>query len=291
MTLVRRIGIVAAMVLVLLHPGFGSARVTTRATDLQVLVAVDRTRSMAALDHDGRHPRIDGVRQDLRSLADALPGARFALMTFGFDARLELPFTTDTNAFLTELDTLELERPTAGTGSSLDRPKQDLIEVLSHAQTQYPDRRTVLVVVSDGENTSQVPPTSMADVAPYVQGGAVLGYGTTRGGPMPNAQDLSASDGFVIDPKTHRTAISHEDPQALRTLAQQLGVPFVQRDRAGGMAAIAHDFGSGTVEAPGPSGTRAHDLTWLFALLLLGLVLLELREGWRAAWAGRRELR
>lgn len=288
----RRIGIVVALILVLMHPGFGSARVPTQVTDLQLLVVVDRTRSMAAIDYDGKAPRIDGVRQDLRSLADALPGARFALITFGFDARLELPFTTDANAFDAEVDTMKLERPTAGTGSSLDRPKRELIQVLEDAKAQYPERRQVVVFVSDGENTSPVPPTSMADAGQYVDDGVVLGYGTTDGAPMPNAEDLSGSDGYLFDPAKHQTAISHEDPDALKKLADELGVRFVQRDRPGGMAEIAQAFQASSVIAAGSDAdTHAHDLTWLFGLVLLGLVLIELRAGWRDVWAGGRSLR
>ncbi|HJQ04705.1 MAG TPA: vWA domain-containing protein [Nocardioides sp.] len=286
----RRIGIVVALVLVLIHPGVGHAKVPTQVADLQVLVVVDRTRSMAAEDYDGHRHRIDGVRQDLKALAAALPGARFALLTFGFDARLELPFTDDANAFDAGVDTLTLEQPTAGIGSSIDRPKEAMIQVLQAAREQYPDRRQVVVFVSDGENTSPTPVSSLAEVGKYVEGGVVLGYGTPAGGPMPNADDLSNAEGLIADPVTGETAISHEDPATLRAVAQQLGVPFVQRDRPGGMADIAGSFRSSYVTSD-QGGTAAHDLTWVFGLVLLGLVLLELRDGWGALWGARRALR
>ena len=38
-------------------------------------------------------------------------------------------------------------------------------------------------------------------------------------------------------------------------------------------------------------GVAAHDLTWVFGLVLMALVLLELREGWRAVWTSRKALR
>lgn len=286
----RRVAIVVALILVLLHPGYGEAKVPARVSDLQVLMVVDRTRSMAAEDYDGHKPRIDGVRTDLKALTAALPGARFGLMTFGFDSRLELPFTNDSGAVGAELDTLQLEAPTAGIGSQLDRPKEDMISVLKSAQQEYPNRRTVVVFVSDGENTSGEPTGSMADVAPYVAGGVVLGYGTTKGGAMPNAADLSNSDGFIQDPATGRTAISHEDPAALARLAHQLGVRFVQRDAPGGMAKVADSFKSGYVAAT-VAGTAKNDLTWVFGLVLLALVLIELRAGWTALWTSRKALR
>lgn len=290
--LLRRLAIVVALVLVLVQPGFGQVKVPTQVADLQVLVVVDRTRSMAAKDYDGDQPRIDGVRQDLKALAHDLPGARFALMTFGYDTRLELPFSDDENAFDAGVDTLTLEQPTAGIGSSVDRPKEDMIQVLRDARAQHPDRRDVVVFVSDGENTSRVPPTSMAEVGKYVEGGVVLGYGTTRGGPMPVADDLGDSAGLITDPSTGQTAISHEDPHVLRTLAQQLGVGFVQRDHPGDLSDVARSFKASYVAAPSSENAlAAHDLTWVAGLVLLGLVLLELRDGWRALWTTRRALR
>ncbi|GAB2969306.1 vWA domain-containing protein [Nocardioides montaniterrae] len=290
MIIARRIAIVIALILVLADPGFGSAKVPSKVADLQLLVVVDRTRSMSALDGEGGQPRITAVRHDLKALADAMPGARFALLTFGFDARLELPFTTDANAFLAEADTLTLERPTAGIGSMLDKPKTEMIQVLQAAHEQYPTRRQLVVFISDGEQTgTQTAPPTMQEVGSYVDGGVVLGYGTKAGGPMPMAEDLSRSQGYLIDPTTHRTAVSHEDPETLKTLAGQLGVPFVQRGAPGGMDRIAADLKKGSVAvAGGPPGTHAHDLTWLFGLILLGLVLLELRDGWRMWWRSER---
>ena len=132
----------------------------------------------------------------------------------------------------------------------------------------------------------------MADVGKYVDGGAVLGYGTTKGGPMPNAEDLTNDDGFIQDPSTGTTAVSHEDPKTLAALAKQLGVRFVQRSSPGGMDAIADSFKSSYVAASSAEdAVAAHDLTWVFGLILLGLVLLELRDGWRAAWTSRKVLR
>jgi len=291
LVLARRIGIVVALVLVLLHPGYGHAKVPTQVADLQVLVVVDRTRSMAAEDYDGHHPRLDGVRKDLTAMAAALPGARFALLTFGFNARLELPFTNDADAFDSEVDTMVLEQPTAGVGSSMDTPKQEMAQVLDAAQRQYPDRRSIVVFVSDGENTSTTPPQSMSDLAQYVDGGVVLGYGTTQGGPMPNAEDLSNAQGFVQDLKTGATAISRAHPDTLKAVADQLGIGYQQRTAPGGIAGIAKSFKASYVQAVGKAGGVANDLTWVFGLVLLALVLLELRDGWRALWTSRRALR
>ena len=90
---------------IVLRPGVGEQPAEARTSDLEVLVVVDRTLSMSALDWDGGQPRLAGVRSDLRELTEGLPGARFSLVTSGRVVRQELPFTSDTTAFLAAVDT------------------------------------------------------------------------------------------------------------------------------------------------------------------------------------------
>ena len=287
--LVRRIGIVAALVLILLQPGFGTRAVPNQVSDIEVLVLVDRTRSMSALDYqDG--PRIYGAQRDLADLADALPRARFALLTFGRDATLELPFTSDPSAFSTAIETLQLEGPFDGSGSRADRPLEELQETLARADEQHPDRRRILVYVGDGENTGDHEQASFADLEDLVDGVIVLGYGTEEGARMPEADDLSTDDGYLYDQETRADAISRIDEDNLQTIADELVIGYAHRTEPGGMGAIADDFEASYATDDREDAPAKHDLTWVFGLLLLGLVLLELRSWWRALWTSHTAL-
>lgn len=297
LTVARRIGIVVAFVLVLLRPGLGQADSPTELADVDVLVVVDKTRSMAALDWDGREPRIRGAQQDIAALSEALPGARFGLLTFGgSEARLSLPFTTDTAAFGAAVDTLYLEGPHDGSGSRADRPVPELTEVLERAEKQNPERRRLVVYVGDGEDTGDGRGQSdndFSDVRDLIDGGAVLGYGTEDGAKMPAAEDLGSGAGFLTDPETGKDAVSHADLDNLRAIADEMGVNFMHRTEPGGMQDVADDFDPAySVGSLGGSDRHPakHDLTWLAGLLLLGLVLLELRERWRNAWTAKKVL-
>jgi Ca-activated chloride channel family protein len=291
-TVVRRVLIVLAFVAVLVRPGYGEREVSqTQVADVEVMVVVDRTRSMAALDHDGDRPRVAGAREDLAALVDELPGTRFGLITWGTNARLELPFTTDTTALLGALDTMRLEDPYDGSGTKVDTPLEVLTEALGEAEEQYPERTRMLVFVSDGENTAEGDQQSFADLADSVDGGLVLGYGTEQGGPMPltgDGDDGDESGGYIeVD---GRPALSKADPETLRAVAEQTGTEFVARTGAGGpdtMADLAEPFRGEYVESAVPDGEQAaaHDLTWVAGLVLFGLLLWELRVGWRAVWA------
>lgn len=286
LVVVRRVAIAVTFVLVLLRPGVGTADVPTQLSDLDVLVVVDRTRSMAALDHAGRKPRIEGVRSDLDALAEELPGARFAMIGFGAESRLTLPFTTDVSAFQSAVETLDLERPREGDGSSATRPVTEVVDVLERAAERRPDRRRVVVYVGDGEDTTSAGVDQSFDqVADLVVGGAVLGYGTTDGAEMPAADDLSLDLGYVEDPETGEPAVSRADLDNLEEIADELDVDFSHRTGTGGMDRIVDSFEASYVDGERGDGPPAEtDLTWLFGLLLLALVLGELRAGWRAVW-------
>lgn len=294
LVIARRVGIALAFVLVLLRPGVGQTDAPTQLADVDVLVVVDRTRSMAALDFADREPRIEGVKADLNALVEELPGARFALLTFGADARLALPFSTDATAFQAAVDTLYLEGPRDGQGSRADRPVPELTEVLERAEEQRPERRRVVIYLGDGEDTAeegQGADQSFAGVKDLISAGVVLGYGTEQGAAMPASDDLDLSDGYVMDSDTDQTAISKADLDNLAAISVELGVPFRHRTSAAGFSRIVDDFEAAYVDGGDGDGRPAkHDLTWVFGLVLLGLVLLELRSGWRAALASRTTL-
>lgn len=290
----RRIGIALTFILVLLRPGVGEADAPTQLADVDVLVVLDRTRSMAALDFDDREPRINGVKADLVALAEDLPGARFGMLTFGAEARLVLPFSTDVTAFESAVDTVYLEGPQDGEGSRADRPVPELTEVLKRAEEQRPERRRVVVYVGDGEDTAEgqgsADPT-FEDVADLIAGGIVLGYGTEQGATMPSSSDLDIDEGYVLDPETNQSAVSKADLGNLEKIADELGVAFAHRTSTAGIAEIAESFEASYVDGEGGDGLPAkHDLTWLFGLVLLALVLAELRAGWRGVWSARNTL-
>ncbi|UMG93449.1 hypothetical protein [Nocardioides sp. TF02-7] len=148
----------------------------------------------------------------------------------------------------------------------------------------------MVVFVSDGENTADgADQASFEQLADLVDGGVVLGYGTADGARMPEADDLSEDEGYVYDFETNDDAISRIDEENLQRVADEMGIDYVHRTGPGGMAAIADGF-EASYSLDGEGRTAQNDLTWVFGLVLLGLVLLELRTQWRALWTSHRVL-
>lgn len=283
--LCRRLAIVLVMIVILVRPSWGEAKVSAKEADLDVLVVVDRTRSMIAEDGPGGTPRLDLVKKDLDALSDDLPGARFAAITFGGEVvREELPFTTDAAALASFADSLHVEGPYDGAGSMVDAPLDKTEEVLEGDLQAHPDRKRAIVFLSDGENTAQGSQRSFSPLRSYADTGVVLGYGTTQGGKMLLDQE-DPEQGYMTDPKTYDDAVSRIDPTNLQKVADELGVAFVHRtaDDPAALARIADSFQAAQIDSHHTARAK-EEKTWVFGFVLLPLLLWEL-------WSHRRTAR
>jgi Ca-activated chloride channel homolog len=280
---------VLLLCLIALQPGLGTASAGTRPSDLEVLVFVDRTTSMSALDWAADRPRLHGVRKDVTTLMEALPSARFTLVTFGRSVQVELPSTSDVNLVGETLSLMPREEPFAGRGSLVDRPLERMEALLTRLGEEQPDRRRIVVLMSDGENTAATQQRSFAPLAPLVDGGAVLGYGTTKGGLMPLDEDRPAK-GWVIDSATGTAALSRYDAANLGKVAQELGVPYLHRTSPDGLAELTDGWQTFATDADDVDVRAELDLTWALALALVLCGVLDLRQHWRGLWQARREL-
>lgn len=281
-----RMAMVVLGVLIVLRPDVGGAGEGGPApgADLDVVLVVDQTVSMSALDHAGVRSRLEGVREDMTDIAEALPDARIALVTFGQKAEADLPFTTDQQAVADAIEQIAREPLLAGTGSTMSRPLDLLRGLLQRAAEQHPDRRQVVIFASDGENTSTTErQRSFAPLEEYVEGGAVLGYGTPGGARMPTGGEPPWT--FVRDRATGADAISRLDEDNLRRIAGQLGVDYTRRGNSESLSGWARSLSRGGGGATG-DGDQGMEVYWVLAALLAAVAVLELRYdvlAWREA--------
>jgi len=281
------LGMLVVALLILIRPGLGEAEQTAAApgSELEVLLVVDETVSMSALDHAGVRSRLEGVREDLSEVTGALPNSRFALLTFGSTAQLELPFTSDPESVGAAVDGIAREPLMEGTGSTMDRPLKLMRQVLERAHEEHPDRRRVVLFASDGENTAEQKQRAFGVLREHVDAGAVFGYGTARGGLMPTGGEPPWT--FVRDFSTGADAVSKLDGKNLERIADQMGVDYAHRASPGGLDAWARALAGGDDDPTG-DGEAKYELYWLLAILLAGLAVAELRLGLVALRDARR---
>ena len=214
-----------------LRPAVPGEQVDTTAANLNVYFVVDTTSSIIAEDYGDGRPRIEGVAADISGIATALPGARYSIITFDADARVRLPLTTDTTALDAAVETLLPESYEVSQGTSVTQANERLRTLLQQADTRNPERGRVVFYLGDGEQTAAAPPIPFDVDTKLVNGGAVLGYGTTEGGRMKATRSrFDSSRTYIKDPTTGEDARSVISEDTLRTIGDQLGLPYVHRE-------------------------------------------------------------
>ena len=232
---------------------------TTTVMDSQVdvLIVVDNTISMLAEDYSkDNERRIDAVKRDVATIVDGFEGARFALITFNNRADCIVPYTTETNLILQNINSLEAVLPTNAEGTSLNLVistiEDTLYRNLEHdydeneelANKDIPKRLQVMFIISDGEITNKERLHSYEVLSDYVDTGAVLGYGTEEGATM---KVFTYLDGYVDlkyydDNLNMKTAISCIDEDNLKQIAEDVNIDYYHMENKGDVDTVIDDI-------------------------------------------------
>jgi hypothetical protein len=210
-----------------------------------LFLVVDLSADAGRADAAGA-PRLAVMRDDIEALLAAHPGARVSLLTFAARPTLVWPLSDDTFSLRPTVDALRPDPAVPAAQVDTGAAATALRYALITARQQYPGAANLVYYLGSGAAGAQVPQTEF-DVG-RLDGGGVFGYGD------------GASD------------------QALRSVAEQLGVDFVRR---GPGEALPPDRLAGGDRDAAADATRTVPLYWLAALLAAVLLLVEIGLGVR----------
>lgn len=270
---VLRLGMIVVVFAMLLRPGIPGGSSQTLATDTDVVIVVDTTASTVAEDWADGQPRIDGIRADVQSIVDTYPGARFALISFDAAVQVRLPLTTDATALMSSLEVMTPEVTDQSRGSSIGIANRMLADTLSAAAQAAPERGRMVFYLGDGEQTVSSEPESFASSAKYVDGGAVLGYGTAEGGPMKKTTGRGEQGEYIEYQGSQAMSVIDEDN--LGRIAEQLGVSYQHRAADAEITLPEAPTSTTDYSSSGEVG-NVIELYWVLALALLLLIAVEL---------------
>jgi Ca-activated chloride channel family protein len=285
-----RVAMVLLLVIIAFRPTIPpDGQGPTASGGLEVYFVVDTTSSMAAEDWAGDRPRLDGVKDDIAAIVDALPGAQFSLVTFDVVAVQRVPLTADDTAIISASSVLRQEITSYSRGSSIDEPIAVLAGLFEQAEALNPDQRRVMFYLGDGEQTADVEPQRFDVLGPYLEGGAVLGYGTAEGGRMPEffgvdphqfgeatpEPEPEADPIYIQDPEGG-DALSRIDETALETIATDLGIDYEHREAGTSVDPVLSGIEVGELVSEGGEPDTITELYWIFAIPLGILALLEI---------------
>ena len=267
-----RLGMILVVFAMLLRPGIPGGTSQSLATETDIVIVVDTTASIVAEDWNGNEPRMAGVRADVQSIVDEYPGARFSLISFDAAAQQRLPLTTDASALISALDVMSPEVTDQSRGSSISIANRMLTDVLSSAAQSSPDRSRMVFYLGDGEQTISREPESFESAAKYVDGGAVLGYGTAEGGQMRKTTGTEAEGDYIEYQGSPAKSVIDEDN--LRVISEQLGIGYQHRSADAEITLPEAPTSTTDYSASGEVG-NVIELYWILAIVLLALIAVE----------------
>jgi Ca-activated chloride channel homolog len=195
---------VTAAVLALARPQYGSRTRLLRKRGVDVVIALDFSKSMLA--RDVRPSRIDRAKAELTAFLDELSGDRVGIVAFAGET-MEFPMTVDyaaTTLFFRDLGPSDM--PVGGTaiGRALTAAKR-LLERASRGapvtdeKLPAPTRARVVVLLTDGEDHEGDPVAAAQELAKIGARVYVVGIGTRAGEPIPTYADDGTWTGYLRD--------------------------------------------------------------------------------------------
>lgn len=230
---ILRIAMLCMILLVAIRPKLanGKATMQTKKINAAVLFVVDNTVSMEAIDGRNKN-RMADVKEDCQQILTSLNGAKFSLITFNNHARRLMPFSSDSEAMKNAMQSLTTVSQYRAQGSSMNVVKDELLQAVK----SYKKENHIPIAVfflTDGEITNEDTLDSFAAIKPYIDYGAVMGYGTKKGAIMiqKNAFDSTQLDTICDQTNNYNDAISKIDESNLKKMAEDMGVSYVHMDQ------------------------------------------------------------
>ena len=286
---------VTLLILAFAGPQYGSRTRVLRKRGIDVVIALDFSKSMLAQDV---HPsRIKRAKAELERLLAELDGDRVGLVAFAGDA-MAFPMTVDYSAirlFLRDLEPMDM--PVGGTaiGKALIASKRLIESSKEHRgpEAAIPDRSRVVILLTDGEDHEGDPIAAAKELeAAGIQVYAV-GIGSGSGEPIPSY----TADGTLIghmkdsDGRLVMTSLSAENEETLKEIASITGGTYVRAEEGTvGVTQIRQELAK--LQASEQKARRVTVHENRFALVLLPAFLLFVLEGLLPeAWIVRRRRR
>ncbi|MFH0782718.1 MAG: VWA domain-containing protein [Pseudomonadota bacterium] len=271
--LLVRLAVLALLILALARPQQGNTTTEIKASGIDILLAVDVSGSMEAMDFTlGGKPanRLAVVKKVVDEFIDQRPSDRIGLLAFAGRPYLVSPLTLDHDWLRKRLESLSLDMVEDGTaiGSAIGSG-------INHLRDQKSKSRMLILLTDGMNNAGSVPPLIAAEAAETL-GIKVytIGAGTRGEAPMP-----------VTDPFGRRRLVRARvdiDEDTLTKVAEKTGAVYFRATDTASLTKIYDEIN--TMETTTKTIKKFEEYRELFpfllgaALLLLGLELFSTRK-------------
>jgi Ca-activated chloride channel family protein len=208
----------------LARPRWGQTEELVKRRGIEVLIAVDVSKSMLA--EDLKPSRISRARREIQDLLGLLEGNRVGLIAFAGDAFVHCPPTTDLDAcglFVESIDIGLIQRGGTHIG--------DAIRKAAKVFEESPAAQKALILITDGEDHDTDPVTAAKDITKVGARIYAIGIGTPDGSLIP----VTDEKGNVVYLKDRQGQVvkSRLDETSLQKIALETGGAYHRATGAG----------------------------------------------------------
>lgn len=295
----------ACLALAYAGPRYGSRTRMLRKRGVDVVVAVDFSKSMLA--RDVPPSRIERAKAELVRFLDDLGGDRVGLVAFAGET-MEFPMTDDYAAaalFLRDLGPYDMpvggtaigralvsgkrllersRRPLAGPGAIAPAPPELVPEAAAARAEQ------VIILLTDGEDHEGDPVEAARQLAEAGIRVFPVGIGSARGEPIPTYSDDGVWTGYLRDEagEVVKTALTPEAEATLSQVAELTGGTYVRAEAGGvGMGRVREAMRRMQQQERQARRVTVHEDRYALALLP-GFLALLAGSLLPDSWSGRR---
>jgi Ca-activated chloride channel family protein len=204
-----------------MEPRYGEEKVAVERRGLDIVFAMDTSRSMLARDMNPS--RLAVAKRDVRTVLPSLTGGdRVGFVAFAGEARLVVPLTHDLGSFRQLIDQVDTSTVRKGGTDLAAAIRKSLQLVGEHDQTT-----TVVVLMTDGEDLTGAGLQAAREAKSRGVVVHAVGYGSTKGSKI--TLDSSGKESFLQDNQGSEV-VSALDSEGLRRLAESTGGEFLRAD-------------------------------------------------------------
>ena len=200
------------LALSLARPQWGAERSTEQPTGIDLMIALDVSKSMWA--RDVKPNRLERVKLSISNLIGNVRGDRVGLIAFAGNAFLQCPLTLDHQAFVNTLNNIQVGTIKMG-GTNLASPIDEASRCFSKD-----DRDRFLVLISDGEDLEGEGLKRAREAAKQGIKIYTIGIGSKEGARIPTDPIDVPAKNFLLNP-VGKTVITQLDESSLKAISAE----------------------------------------------------------------------
>ncbi|MCJ7830197.1 MAG: VWA domain-containing protein [Desulfobacterales bacterium] len=221
--------VLCLMVVAVARPQWGTERTEVLTEGINIVLALDLSESMAALDFKKKKRvvnRLEAVKGVVQAFVSKRSGDRIGMVVFGTHAYTQLPLTRDYNTLVNILDRLEIGA--AGKSTAIG----DAIGISLKRLADIESKSNIIILLTDGQsNAGELSPDTAGEIA--LQKGVkiyTIGVGTRGKAPY-----------LIKDPLFGERYVYQQvniDEDTLRAIADKTGGLYFRAENLEGLQQI-----------------------------------------------------